>query len=229
MRRNGRSSLVFTSHARRRPPWRRPASLTVLLLVASFVALLVYGVISSGPDDTIDSRLSESKAADAPDFELPVLARGRPGPLESRLGAALQDGSLASTELRGMPVVLNFWASWCPPCRSEAPELERAWQRFRGRGTVFLGLNMQDVTGDATSFLRERGITYPNVRDKSDEVARDWGVAALPETFFIDRRGRVVAHVIGAISERQLEEGIRAARAGRPAGAERGGDLRETR
>lgn len=229
MRRGGRSRPLFTSRARRRPPWRRPASLAAIVLVTSFIGLLAYGLVSSGPDDTIDSRLSASKTADAPEFELPVLVRGRPGPLESRLTPALADGSLAFTELRGMPVVLNFWASWCPPCRSEAPELERAWQRFRGEGTVFLGLNMQDVTDDATAFVRELEITYPNVRDKSDAVARDWGVAALPETFFIDRRGRVVAHVIGAISKRQLEEGIRAARAGRPVGAERGGDLRETR
>jgi len=229
MRRSGRSKPVFTSRARRRAPWRRPASLAAITLVAAFVGLLAYGLVSSGTDDTIDSRLGASDAADAPDFELPVLVRGRSGPLESRLAPALEDGRLASTELRGTPVVLNFWASWCPPCRTEAPVLERAWQRSRGRGTVFLGLNMQDVTGDATAFVREFGITYPNVRDQSDAVAQEWGVAALPETFFIDRRGRVVAHVIGAISERQLDEGIRAARAGRPGAAERGGDLRETR
>jgi len=203
--------------------------LAAIVLVASFVGLLAYGLVSSAPDTTIDSRLSAGQAADAPDFDLPVLVRGRPGPLEARLGAALDDGSLSPAELRGMPVVLNFWASWCPPCRSEAPELERAWRRARGRGTMFLGLNMQDVTEDAEGFVEDLGLTYPSVRDKSDAVARDWGVAALPETFFIDRRGRIVAHVIGAISERQLEEGIRAARAGRPAGAERGGDLRETR
>jgi len=95
-----------------------------------------------------------------------------------------------------MPVVLNFWASWCPPCRSEVPELERAWQRARGQGTLFLGLSMQHVTGEAERFVEDLGLTYPNVRDKSDAVARDWGVAALPETFFLDRRGRVVAHVI---------------------------------
>jgi len=203
--------------------------LAALVLVTSFVGLLAYGLVSSGPDTTIDSRLSAGQAVDAPDFELPVLVRGRPGSLESRLGSALDDGSLSTAELRGMPVVLNFWASWCPPCRSEAPELERAWERARGQGILLLGLNMQDVTEDAERFVKDLGLTYPNVRDKSDAVARDWGVAALPETFFIDRRGRIVAHVIGAISERRLEEGIRAARAGRPAGTERGGDLRETR
>ncbi len=228
MRRGGRSKPVFTSRARRRP-WRRPAVVAALVLIVTFVGLLVYGLVSSGLDDTIDSRLSASQAADAPDFELPVLVRGRLGPLESRLGRALDDGSLSSIELRGLSVVLNFWASWCPPCRSEAPELERAWEVARGQGTLFLGLNMQDVTGDATDFVDELRLTYPSVRDKSDSVARDWGVAALPETFFIDRRGRVVAHVIGAISKRQLAEGVAAARAGRPAGAERGGDLRETR
>lgn len=87
---------------------------------------------------------------------------------------------------------------------------------------------MQDVTGDARGFLSEFGATYPSVRDRSDEVARDWGVTGLPETFFIDRRGRVVGRVIGAVSERQLRDGVLAARRGVPLGARQGGDRRST-
>jgi len=79
MRRSGHPEPVFTRHVRRRAPWRRPAPFAAIVLVTSFVGLLAYGLVSSGPDTTIDSRLSAGQAADAPDFELPVLVRGRPG------------------------------------------------------------------------------------------------------------------------------------------------------
>jgi cytochrome c biogenesis protein CcmG, thiol:disulfide interchange protein DsbE len=211
-------------------PLRYAGRLAVLVTLGLFVALLVYGLLSKPADTTIDSSLAEAKAPPAPGFTLEVLEKGSPGPrLKRRLEAAVADRELALDELRGAPVVLNFWASWCPPCRTEAPRLERSWRGSRGRGVVFLGLDMQDLTGDAREFIREFRISYPNVRDPGDEVARGWGVTGLPETFFVSPRGRVVAHVIGAISVRQLEEGIAAAVDGRPAGVLQGGDRRSTR
>jgi cytochrome c biogenesis protein CcmG, thiol:disulfide interchange protein DsbE len=203
--------------------------IAVLSLIAGLLALLVYGLTASSPDDSIDRRLAERRAAEAPALELPVLQQGSLGPLSDELGPALADDRLALGELRGIPVVLNFWASWCPPCRSEAPLLERAWRSMRRQGVVMLGLNMQDLTGDARDFMREFDVTYPNVRDQSDDVAIDWGVAALPETFFVDARGRVVGHVIGAVSDPQLRAGVSAARSGRPVGVRSGGDRRPTR
>jgi cytochrome c biogenesis protein CcmG/thiol:disulfide interchange protein DsbE len=220
---------LFTSHARRRPAWRRPGPLAALALIAAFLGLLAYGLSSSVPSDDIDRELAESRPAAAPDFELPVLERGSLGALGPELEAALTDGRLEARELRGLPFVLNFWASWCPPCRTEAPRLERAWKSVRKRGVLVLGLNMQDVRSDARDFIREFGLSYPNLRDPTDEVAREWGVAALPETFFVDRRGRVVGHVIGAISAGQLRDGIAAALTGRPGEARSGGDRRPTR
>jgi cytochrome c biogenesis protein CcmG/thiol:disulfide interchange protein DsbE len=213
-----------------RRPLRYAGRLAALVAVALFFALLVYGLLSKPADKTIDSSLAEAKAPPAPGFALEVLQRGSPGPrLAHRLEAALADGELSLQELRGSPVVLNFWASWCPPCREEAPRLEGRWRASRESGVVFLGLDMQDLTGDAREFMREFGISYPNVRDPGDDVARDWGVTGLPETFFVSARGRVVAHVIGAISSRQLEEGIGATLDGRPAGVLQGGDRRSTR
>jgi cytochrome c biogenesis protein CcmG, thiol:disulfide interchange protein DsbE len=203
--------------------------IAILSLIAALLALLVYGLTASSPDDSIDSRLAELRAAEAPALELPVLQRGSLGPLADELRPALADDRLALGDLRGIPVALNFWASWCPPCRSEAPLLERAWRSMRRQGVVMLGLNMQDLTGDARDFMREFGVSYPNVRDQSDDVAIDWGVAALPETFFVDARGRVVGHVIGALSDSQLRAGISAARSGKPVGARSGGDRRSTR
>mgnify|MGYP003288677035 CR=1 FL=1 len=94
---------------------------------------------------------------------------------------------------------------------------------------LFLGLDMQDFPEDARDFIREFQLSYPHVRDPGDDVARDWGVTGLPETFFISARGRVVAHVIGAVSARQLDDGVRAAVAGRPLEALEGGARRPTR
>jgi cytochrome c biogenesis protein CcmG/thiol:disulfide interchange protein DsbE len=201
----------------------------VPLVDRGLLALLVYGLTASSPDDSIDSRLAERRAAEAPALEPPVLQQGSLGPLTDELRPALADDRLALDELRGIPVVLNFWASWCPPCRAEAPLLERAWRSLRAQGVLMLGLNMQDLTGDAGDFMREFRVSYPNVRDRSDDVAVDWGVAALPETFFIDGRGRVVGHVIGAVSDSQLRAGVAAVRSGKPVGARSGGDRRPTR
>lgn len=206
------------------------SALLILLLTGAFIALLIYGLNSQGSDQGINSRLSEGRSAAVPELDLPLLQHGRLGPrLGSQLAPALADRRLTAAELRGQPVVLNFWASWCPPCRNEAPLLRRAWQRGRPQGVLVLGLDMQDVADDGRGFLREFRLDYPVVRDGTNNVAQKWGVTGLPETFFLSANGRVVGHVIGAISAGQLRDGIAAARSGRPAPALQGGDRRATR
>jgi cytochrome c biogenesis protein CcmG/thiol:disulfide interchange protein DsbE len=205
-------------------PRRRWGRWAVLGVVLCFVALLAYGLASRGPDDLIDSSLAEGRAPRAPGFTLEVLERGRlPRRLEQPIESALADGRVSLTELRGIPVVLNLWASWCTPCREEAPRLRQGWARLGPRGVAFLGLNIQDLRGDARAFSREFGLTYPSVRDARRGVADRYGATGIPETFFVDRRGRVVAHVIGVVSPQQLEAGARAARVGQVAGTVSGG------
>lgn len=194
-----------------------------------FVALLGYGLAAQAPNPTIDGQLAQGRAAVAPGFDLPVLHRGELGPLEERLRDMLGDGRLSLGELRGVPVIVNFWASWCDPCRREAPLLEASWRRSRADGVVFVGLNMQDARSDARGFLREFAVSYPNVRDPDDATARAWGTAGLPETFFLSREGRVVAHVVGLIREPQMRSGLRAAMTGRPIAPDRPGDRRTVR
>jgi cytochrome c biogenesis protein CcmG/thiol:disulfide interchange protein DsbE len=161
-----------------------------LVLAALFVGLLVFGLLAQAPDTTIDDGLSLARPASSPPFDLAVLARGTlPAAVAPRVRAGLADGRLELRELRGGPVVVNFWASWCVPCREEAPVLERSWRRDGPRGVVFLGLNMQDITADARRFLATFGQTFPHVRDPGRSTAAAWGVTGIPETFFVDARG----------------------------------------
>jgi cytochrome c biogenesis protein CcmG/thiol:disulfide interchange protein DsbE len=112
----------------------------------------------------------------------------------------LFDGrQLSLEELRGQVVFLNFWASWCPPCRAEARTLEAAWQKYQDRDVVFLGVNIQDRQEAARGFLQEFGITYPNGRDDAGKIAIAYGVWGLPETFILDRDGRITYKHIGAL------------------------------
>ncbi len=210
---------------------RRPPVVAIVAAAVGvlFVALLGYGLASQAPNLTIDGQLAQGRAAVAPGFELPVLHDGELGPLAERLRGPLVDGRLSLAELRGAPVVLNFWASWCDPCRKEAPLLEASWRQARSDGIVFVGLNMQDARSDARRFLDEFRVSYPNVREPDDATARAWGTTGLPETFFLSRDGRVVAHVVGLIREPQMRAGLEAAMTGRVVAPGRAGDRRTVR
>jgi cytochrome c biogenesis protein CcmG/thiol:disulfide interchange protein DsbE len=124
------------------------------------------------------------------------------------------DGKLSLASLRGRPVVLNFWASWCVPCKGEAKTLEQAWRQYRGKGVVFLGVDYHDVTSDARTFIEHHGVTYLTVQDGSGMVGDRYGLTGVPETFFIDRRGRLVGvHILGPVNHyvSEFRRGIRAA------------------
>jgi len=208
-----------------RSPARRALRAAGILAAVAFVALLVYGLTTKATNSTIDDALSRGEAVPAPSFTLSALADGQDaGGAWSRAAA---DGDVSLRELRGTPLVLNFWASWCDPCRAEAKVLEAAWKQQSG--VLFLGLDVQDAREDARDFIDQFGLTFPHVRDPGNDTQRAWGVTGLPETYFIDAQGRVVGHVIGTVDEAMLREGVAAAEAGRPAGAEEGGDQRPVR
>jgi cytochrome c biogenesis protein CcmG/thiol:disulfide interchange protein DsbE len=123
-------------------------------------------------------------------------------------------GTLALASLRGKPVVLNFWASWCVPCKGEAKMLEDAWQRYRSEGVVFVGIDWHDVKSDARRFLEHHGVTYPTVLDGSGSITDRYGVVGVPETYFIDRRGRLVGeHIVGTVVNQKdrFRSGVEAA------------------
>ena len=162
-------------------------------VVAALLGLLVWKV-AKGDDNSVTSSLAEGRTAAAPDFTLAKLDG---------------DGELALESLRGKAVVLNFWASWCGPCKDETPLLQRSWKRWQDRGVVFVGVDVKDFRGDARSFLRRFGVTYPNVYDGKGSTVGRYGVTGFPETYFIDARGRVVYRIAGPVDEAsELDEGI---------------------
>ena len=212
----------------RRSPLRHAGRIVTFVLAGGLVVLLAYGLVARAPDTTIDDALARSQPVPAPGFTLDVLI-GDSRPATVAFARAAADKRVQLRELRGTPIVLNFWASWCIPCRDEAPLLQRSWSAHAGDGVLFLGLNMQDVRSDARAFVRTFKQTFPHVRDPTNATARRWGVSGIPETFFIARDGRVVGHVIGVVSARQLEQGIADALDGRAQNAALGGDRRPTR
>ena len=164
------------------------------LAVASVVVLLGLLVWKVSRDEGgVASKLRAGESAPAPAFALPKLDG---------------EGEISLASLRGSAVVINFWASWCQPCKKEAPLLEAAWRKYRDRGVVVLGIDSEDFAGDARKFVERYGITYPNVRTSSRDVVVDYGLTGYPETFFVDREGQVVAHVQGEIDREDLERGI---------------------
>jgi cytochrome c biogenesis protein CcmG, thiol:disulfide interchange protein DsbE len=166
-----------------------PIPIAVIVCVAALVGLLGYGLSANEPDREIERAIAKGERKPAPKVELPRLSgEGR--------------GSLA--DYRGKVVVLNFWASWCDPCRKESPLLERWHKRMATRNGTVLGVDVLDVSSDARAFAREYRLSYPMLRDKDGDTLDDFGVIAYPETFVIDRRGRIAASRRGPVDERFL-------------------------
>ena len=164
-----------------------------LLTVASLLGLFVWK-LAAEEGSGVRAAVQRGETPPAPGFTLPDLSGG--------------GGELSLDRYRGSVVVVNFWASWCAPCRDEAPLLEAAWREHRDRGVVVLGVDARDLVADGRAFVREFGITYPNGYDGPGRISDAYGLTGFPETYFVDREGRVVHLVSGPLTEESIAEGI---------------------
>lgn len=160
---------------------RRSAQLVVFAAASVLVlASLAYGATTRGP--------GQLQGGPAPDFTLELF----------------DGGEISLRDLQGQIIVLNFWASWCTPCRDEAPMLESVWQRYRGQGVSVIGVDYKDTEPPARAFIEEFGITYPNGPDPRSRIARAYGVQGVPETFVITQEGEIAKVFVGSPTEGQL-------------------------
>jgi len=166
-----------------RPEKRGKAGWIITATAIGFLLIVGYG---------LRSQFVSAIGAPAPDFTLSLL----------------DGGELSLAEQRGLVVVVNFWASWCPPCRDEAPALERVWREYEDKGVVFVGVNVNDVTDNAMAFIEEFDITYPNGPDPYSRISRAYHVTGVPETFLIARDGRLAKWYRGPVTEAGLKAAL---------------------
>jgi cytochrome c biogenesis protein CcmG/thiol:disulfide interchange protein DsbE len=166
--------------------WKK---LLIPLASVPLILLLAYGFMTD--PKAIPSPLVQKPA---PDFRL----------------SAYDGGEISLSGLKGTPVVVNFWASWCyPACYEEAPLLEAMWRKYKDQGLMVVGVDIQDKEANAREFMQRFAFTFPNVPDPRSKVSIDYGVYGVPETFFIDRQGRIVYKHVGALTPGLMEAQVR--------------------
>jgi cytochrome c biogenesis protein CcmG, thiol:disulfide interchange protein DsbE len=160
------------------------------MLLAAVVAavLAVVAVLATGLGRDPTAAASPLVGRAAPDFTL----GGINGP------------AVTLSKLRGQIVVVNFWASWCAECHEEQDALDQTWQRYRDAGVVLLGVDFQDTTDGARDYVHQSALTYPVVEDKDSRTALAYGIRGIPETFLVDRSGRIVDRIIGRVDATRL-------------------------
>jgi cytochrome c biogenesis protein CcmG/thiol:disulfide interchange protein DsbE len=180
------------------------------VLVLGVVTLLVVGLLNRDFGTSIQDALDEGRRPAAPELSLPVLAAGD--------GVGPVGATVALADMRDRIVVVNVWASWCGPCEDEAPVLERVAARYRStKDVLVLGVDVEDLREDALGFIEDNGLTYPNVRDGEDKTRRAFQVREIPESFVIDRQGRIALKIAGPVlDERQLTNAIEQLKAEAP-------------
>ena len=187
----------------------RAAQGLALALVLALLGLLIWRVVREDPGESVAKAIAAGKRPLAPDFRLrPIWAQAAGA--TPRLRSAIARGEVVVADLQGRPTVVNVFASWCGPCKDEAPVLAKAAARYAGR-VQFVALDYQDYTSDGRTFLRRYGNRFAALHDGNGHASQRWGVTGVPETYVLDATGHLIAHAAGAVGTGELQELISAA------------------
>jgi cytochrome c biogenesis protein CcmG, thiol:disulfide interchange protein DsbE len=201
-----RSGTLYVERKGRRSQTRLVLAVCAFTVAILFTLVLAKGL--GGPKPVESPLLGKF----APSFDLTLFDRNK-----------ADIGKLRETELAGRIYIINFWASWCVPCREEAPVLEAfAKAHSSDQGVVLIGISYSDELSDAQTFLREFDVTYPQLRDPTGRAAVDYGVRGIPETFVIDQQGVIKAKLIGALTNGSLDSVVAAVAIGETVTAKNG-------
>lgn len=157
---------------------------SVVLVVGIVLTMTVFGIALARRNQ------SQPTSGAAPDFTI----------------TTFEGAQFRLSEQRGKVIIINFWASWCIPCRAEAPVLQAVWERYRDLGVVVVGIDYLDTDRDAGAFIEEFELTYPNGPDLRTEISQAYRVQGVPETFIVDQGGNIAQFIYGAVNEAQLNK-----------------------
>jgi cytochrome c biogenesis protein CcmG, thiol:disulfide interchange protein DsbE len=181
-----------------------------LVVVAALLGLLVWRVAHQSAGGRLVDAIAAGKRPAPPSFRLKPIWGSAAGATPG-LRAAIRRGAVTAADLRGRATVVNVFASWCVPCKDEAPVLAAAARRYAGR-VQFVAFDYQDFDGDGRSFLRRYGNDFAALHDGDGHVAQSWGATGVPETYVLDAAGRLVAHRALPVTAAELQQLIAAAR-----------------
>jgi cytochrome c biogenesis protein CcmG/thiol:disulfide interchange protein DsbE len=159
------------------------------LIVTFAVLLALLGLLAWGLKKVQAGPVSSGMA---PDFSL----------------TSFEGGTLKLSELRGQVVIINFWASWCPPCREEAAYLEQTWRKYEGKGVIFIGVDWVDTEKEALAYMDEFDLTYFNGPDIGTRIAQAYNIQGVPETFYVSKNGELRGVHIGPLKSPELDDKI---------------------
>lgn len=162
-----------------------PFGMVIVAAAILMVAVVAWGIY--------DNEKTQPESGPAPDFDLPLLG---------------QEGNFKLSDQRGKVVVINFWGSWCGPCRVEAPLLQQVYEDYRDDGVVFVGIAVKDIERDSLAYIEELSITYPNVMDKGAEIEKAYRTQGVPETFVVGKDGKIVKFFFAQPNEAEFRETI---------------------
>lgn len=165
-----------------------PFGVVVTLTAALMLAVIAWGIYQNG--------LSQPDSGIAPDFDLPLIA---------------EEGNFVLSQQQGNVVVINFWGSWCGPCREEAPMLQHLYAEYEAQGVVFVGIAVKDIESDSLAYMEEFGITYPNVMDIGAKMEAKYRTQGVPETFVVGKDGQITKFFFAQPPESDLRAAIESA------------------